>query len=161
MIFKFSKYSKILCTLFLRPQNYSTAWTSTNFLKRLIDKMMMVVCSKRRFLWGLRPLKWWNGWNSSKLFLLFCHQKIRPKAGAIIYYFGDLFQKDICKPFKKKFFFIEFLIRRALEIIISLMIKSWILRHRITKTWTALDKFCIFLWSILPNQYTRNTLQLL
>ena len=33
------------------------------------------VCSKWRFLWQARLLKWWNRWNSSKnlFFLHFCH----------------------------------------------------------------------------------------
>ena len=40
-----------------------------------LTKWWWFVCLKWCFLWGpWRPLKWWNRWNSSKLFLLFCHQ---------------------------------------------------------------------------------------
>ena len=44
-------------------------------VEALFDKMMMVCLLKMVFFMRTRrPLKWWNRWNSSKLFLPFCHQ---------------------------------------------------------------------------------------
>ena len=48
---------------------------TTKKVEALFDKMMMVCLLKMVFFMRtLRPLKWWNRWNSSKLFLPFCHQ---------------------------------------------------------------------------------------
>ena len=48
---------------------------TTKKVEALFDKMMMVCLLKMVFFMRTRrPLKWWNRWNSSKLFLPFCHQ---------------------------------------------------------------------------------------